>query len=101
MTILEYLLAGLKKELLLRRCRGWKEKTQMTGDHCLTAAALPGEPPMEWLDGRLTGKEKRWRWENGRCLNMRCRYPGHLAEMCSSARAKTSRGAENVQRITE
>lgn len=33
----------------------------MTGSHCLTAAALPGDPPMEWVDGRLTGKEKRWR----------------------------------------
>lgn len=65
----------------------------MTGSHCLTAAALPGDPPIEWLDGRLTGKEKRWRRENGRCLNMRCRYPGHLAEMCSSA-INVARGGE-------
>lgn len=99
MTILrQYPLVGLKRELTLRRC---KEKTYMTGSRCLTAAALRGDSPIEWLDGRLTGKEKRWRRENGRCLNMRCRYPGHLAEMCSAARAKSSRAAENVQRITE
>lgn len=31
----------------------------MTGSHCLTAAALPDDLPMEWFDGRLTGKKKK------------------------------------------
>lgn len=53
------LIGWAEKGLTLRRCRGWKEKVHMTGSHCLTAAALPNDPPMEWLDGRLTGKEKR------------------------------------------
>lgn len=54
----QYSLAGLQRDLTLKRCRGWRENTHMTGSHCLTAAALPDDLPMEWFDGRLTGKKK-------------------------------------------
>lgn len=67
--------------------------------HCLTAASILGDPPIEWMDGRLMEKEKKWRRDNGHCLC--CHYPGHIAETCTLGVKKKGKGMEFIKETQE
>lgn len=67
--------------------------------HCLTAASILGDPPIEWMDGRLMEKEKKWRRDNGHCLC--CHYPGHIAETCTLGAKKKGKGMEFIKETQE